>query len=188
VTVTNRYCDISICRHNFEKFLFTTSSMFAQKRKRTGHYDGSDPEASSSFEQALSDNEIDISSALTGKKAKIRAPNAEDSDDELNQLIQNSIAKRNVKGGTEVLKKAKGRAKMTKGEVGGGSFQSMGRRFSETYPVEMLTFCARSSPLFIALFDFARIPHTNPNTASLHSRSPGKPSSGSGGHGPYWLW
>ncbi|KAI0028142.1 DEAD-domain-containing protein [Vararia minispora EC-137] len=42
-------------------------------------------------------------------------------------LIRSSIAKRNTKEGTEVLRNVKGgRNKLAKGEVGGGSFQSMG--------------------------------------------------------------
>ncbi|KAJ6625611.1 P-loop containing nucleoside triphosphate hydrolase protein [Mycena sp. CBHHK59/15] len=72
-----------------------------------------------------SDSEqVDISSALAGKRQRMEPEH--DSDDELNHLIRTSIAKRNIKDGTEVVKKVKGKAKMTKGEVGGGSFQSMG--------------------------------------------------------------
>ena len=51
---------------------------------------------------------------------------AEDDDDGLQEIIQQSIAKRNQKSGTELLKKTKGKAKIVKGEVGGGSFQSIG--------------------------------------------------------------
>ncbi|KAJ7579187.1 P-loop containing nucleoside triphosphate hydrolase protein [Mycena floridula] len=72
------------------------------------------------FEE-VSEDEIDISSSLAFKKPRAN----EQSDDDLD-FIQDSIAKRNVKGGTEALKKVKGKAKMVKGEVGGGSFQSMG--------------------------------------------------------------
>ncbi|KAJ7647300.1 P-loop containing nucleoside triphosphate hydrolase protein [Roridomyces roridus] len=50
----------------------------------------------------------------------------DDSDEELGALIRSSIAKRDIKSGTEVVKKAKGKTKLAKGEVGGGSFQSMG--------------------------------------------------------------
>lgn len=71
-----------------------------------------------------SDDGIDISSAL------LREKGGEESDDDLNRMIQSSIAKRDIKGGTEVLKKAKGKGKMVKGEVGGGSFQSMGMSFN----------------------------------------------------------
>ena len=82
-----------------------------------------------SSEEDISDDELDISSALTGKRAKKSTIAAGDSDQELNTLIHNSILKRNVKGGTKVLTKTKGKAKMVKGEVGGGSFQSMGTSF-----------------------------------------------------------
>jgi ATP-dependent RNA helicase DDX54/DBP10 len=97
------------------------------KRKRVE----SEPSSTSSVEDTVSDKEADIFSALTGttrKKDNISnvLPGAEDSDEELDQLIHDSISKRNVKGGTQVLKKTKGKAKMVKGEVGGGSFQSMG--------------------------------------------------------------
>ncbi|KAF9465035.1 ATP-dependent RNA helicase DBP10 [Collybia nuda] len=99
--------------------------MLPQKRKRLGdaeddHYS----EVSASFEQLQSDDEIDISSALTGRKAKFHDP--EESDDDFNEFLLDSIAKRDIKGGTEVVKKAKGKGKIIKGELGGGSFQSMG--------------------------------------------------------------
>ncbi|TRM69969.1 P-loop containing nucleoside triphosphate hydrolase protein [Schizophyllum amplum] len=70
------------------------------------------------------DENMDISSALVGKKPRLDA--AEDNDDDLQDFIQSSIAKRNVKGGTDIVKKVKGKTKITKGELGGGSFQSMG--------------------------------------------------------------
>lgn len=41
-------------------------------------------------------------------------------------MIRNSISKRNVKDGTELLKNTKGKKRLSKGELGGGSFQSMG--------------------------------------------------------------
>ena len=85
-------------------------------------------ESSSAGEQ--SDDEMDISSALTGKRPR-REPrpmhDVDDEDDEdLTNFIKASISKRDVKEGTQVVKKAKGKAKVVKGEVGGGSFQSMG--------------------------------------------------------------
>ncbi|KAL1725871.1 P-loop containing nucleoside triphosphate hydrolase protein [Schizophyllum commune] len=70
------------------------------------------------------DDSMDISSALVGKKPRLEED--EGNDDDLQEFIQTSIAKRNIKGGTEVVKKVKGKSKITKGEVGGGSFQSMG--------------------------------------------------------------
>ncbi|KAI0342126.1 DEAD-domain-containing protein [Trametopsis cervina] len=100
--------------------------MSVQKRKRS-----SDCESLSGVE---SQDDIDISSALTGKKNKktLRTSyvpetlGADANEEELNDIIRKSIAKRNVKGGTDLLKKTKGKAKIAKGEVGGGSFQSMG--------------------------------------------------------------
>ena len=104
------------------------------KRKRTQEEgeDNIDFDYSSLDEQ--SDSDIDISSALVGKKprldrkhpAKGEDKDDEDDDDALQNIIRESIAKRNVKGGTELLKKTKGKTKIVKGEVGGGSFQSMG--------------------------------------------------------------
>ncbi|KAG5648471.1 hypothetical protein DXG03_003082 [Asterophora parasitica] len=99
--------------------------MAGPKRKRT--YDDEDDhysEVSATYEQDSSDDEIDISNALSGKKAKVVRDDS--SDDELRDFLQETIAKRDVKSGTEVVKKAKGKGKITKGELGGGSFQSMG--------------------------------------------------------------
>ncbi|KAJ7680356.1 P-loop containing nucleoside triphosphate hydrolase protein [Mycena polygramma] len=72
-----------------------------------------------------SDSEhVDISNALAGKRQRTQPEY--DSDDELGDLIRTSIAKRDMKNGTDVVKKVKGKTKLAKGEVGGGSFQSMG--------------------------------------------------------------
>ena len=49
-----------------------------------------------------------------------------ENEEDLQEIIRESIAKRNTKDGTELLKKTKGKTKIAKGEVGGGSFQSMG--------------------------------------------------------------
>jgi ATP-dependent RNA helicase DDX54/DBP10 len=104
--------------------------MGSQKRRRPIQSGSESDSSSYSLVQAVSDDEIDISSALTGKTprntGKQREIDADDNDDDLQEMIRASIAKRNVKGGTEVLKKTKGKAKVAKGEVGGGSFQSMG--------------------------------------------------------------
>jgi ATP-dependent RNA helicase DDX54/DBP10 len=77
---------------------------------------------------------FDISSALTRRKTSLQkgkaplVPREHDVDDdtELEEMIRNSISRRNAKDGTELLKNTKGKKKLTKGEVGGGSFQSMG--------------------------------------------------------------
>lgn len=75
------------------------------------------------------DMDMDISSALTGKRRKVQASTQDDDaedDEDLAKFLKDSMAKRDVKEGTQVLKKAKGKGKVGKGEVGGGSFQSMG--------------------------------------------------------------
>jgi hypothetical protein len=100
--------------------------MLAQKRKRRDPGGNYSSKKSVIFDNALSDNDIDISSALTGKKARV-IPAAEDSDDDFQKFLHESISKRDIKNGTEVVKKTKGKGKITKGEVGGGSFQSMGQ-------------------------------------------------------------
>jgi ATP-dependent RNA helicase DDX54/DBP10 len=104
--------------------------MVSRKRK-VPTQSGSESDSSGySLVQAVSDDEIDISSALTARTPKNTGKQKEiegdDSDDDLHEMIRASISKRNVKGGTELLKKTKGKTKVTKGEVGGGSFQSMG--------------------------------------------------------------
>jgi ATP-dependent RNA helicase DDX54/DBP10 len=100
--------------------------MTLQKRKRSVE---DEEDSDFSVVQADDDIDIDISSALTGKPARkgpLTGPNTDDDDDdELQEFIHDSIAKRNVKGGTEMLKKIKNKGK-GKGDVGGGSFQSMG--------------------------------------------------------------
>ena len=116
------------------------SNMSSHKRKRPQH-DEEEEDGSEYFSEVSvdpsDDDEIDISSALTGKRirAKVSKPgsgqgpinNGKDvsSDEDEGDIIRMSISKRNVKSGTEVLKKTKGK-KIVKGEVGGGSFQSMG--------------------------------------------------------------
>ncbi|TCD69799.1 ATP-dependent RNA helicase dbp10 [Steccherinum ochraceum] len=106
-------------------------AMSVHKRKRTSAPSQSDSDPSLSSAADFSDDEVDISSALTGKRPKL-APttrpfdNNEDDDEDLEDIIRMATSKANVKGGTEMLKKTKGKAKIAKGEVGGGSFQSMG--------------------------------------------------------------
>ena len=72
------------------------------------------------------DDSVDIFAALTSKRRRSESEDDDDNDDELGEFIRTSIAKRDIKQGTEVVKKAKGKGKLVKGEVGGGSFQSMG--------------------------------------------------------------
>jgi len=90
--------------------------------------------STSDEETSGSDVSFDISSALTqrhaclqkGKAPLIAHDDGTDDDTELEEMIRNSISKRNVKDGTELLKNTKGKKKLSKGELGGGSFQSMG--------------------------------------------------------------
>jgi ATP-dependent RNA helicase DDX54/DBP10 len=87
----------------------------------------------SSDEETCSDHSFDLSSTLTrkplskkGKGPLIPREDDVDDDTELEEMIRRSITRRNVKDGTELLKNTKGKKRLTKGEVGGGSFQSMG--------------------------------------------------------------
>ena len=72
----------------------------------------------------------DISSALIGKKQRIL-----DEHEDISEFLRSSILKRDIKGGTKVIKNAKGKTKIAKGEVGGGSFQSMGQSLHPAYYV-----------------------------------------------------
>ncbi|KIJ67811.1 hypothetical protein HYDPIDRAFT_83574 [Hydnomerulius pinastri MD-312] len=108
--------------------------MAPQKRKRSVKDDDDDEGSDSGFSIVQADDDeidVDISSALTGKRAQKGPVTGSDvgeddmDDDELEELIHDSIVKRDVKGGTEMLKKIKSKGK-GKGDVGGGSFQSMG--------------------------------------------------------------
>ncbi len=111
--------------------------MVSVKRKRLAASEDEDGFSEVSMDYTQSDDEIDISTALTGKRPKVaRTPRGAqdeeglgDDDDDLHDFIRESIAKRDVKEGTELLKKTKGKKKIAKGEVGGGSFQSMGACF-----------------------------------------------------------
>ncbi|KAF9012354.1 ATP-dependent RNA helicase DBP10 [Cyathus striatus] len=97
--------------------------MSMEKRKRASSI-GSN--TSLQLSSSHSDDELDISSALTGKKRKVTREDFDEDDDELNDFIKKSIAKRDVKDGAQMVKKVKGKSKLSKGEIGGGSFQSMG--------------------------------------------------------------
>ncbi len=85
-------------------------------------------------ENSGSDQSFDISSALTQRRVssqKGKAPlvphdDGTDDDSEFEEMIRSSISRRNVKDGTGLLKDTKGKKKLSKGEVGGGSFQNMG--------------------------------------------------------------
>ena len=104
--------------------------MAVQKRKYSSEDSEAESSTASSSRNSVSDHEVDITSALTGKRTKSSDSNLnlEDDDDyeELEALIKESVARRDKKEGTKLLKQTKGKTKITKGEVGGGSFQSMG--------------------------------------------------------------
>lgn len=79
------------------------------------------------------EQEPDIFAALTGqKKRRTSGPEEQSSEDDedLQEIIRQATTKRHIREGTEVVKKTKGKTKVTKGEIGGGSFQSMGERNS----------------------------------------------------------
>ena len=84
---------------------------------------GASPMASHKRKRSVSDDDdLDIAPALTFTGSR-----AMDTDDEqLDEFIHDAIVKRDVKGGTHMLRKIKGKGN-GKGDVGGGSFQSMGR-------------------------------------------------------------
>jgi ATP-dependent RNA helicase DDX54/DBP10 len=89
--------------------------MLPLKRKRVEKDDSMamHSEAGSSSENDWEDHDVELE---------------KDNEDSEMEFIQDAIVKRNIKDGTELLKKTskvKGKGK-AKGEVGGGSFQSMG--------------------------------------------------------------
>jgi len=104
-----------------------SSVMPLSKRKRTKNVDDDASFSASSLSEheRFDEDDIDISSALTGKRPKLDL-DAQEEEEELADFIQKSIAKRSMKEGVQVMKNTKGKAKLTKGETGGGSFQSMG--------------------------------------------------------------
>ncbi|XP_006461117.1 hypothetical protein AGABI2DRAFT_118043 [Agaricus bisporus var. bisporus H97] len=90
--------------------------------------DGSGPDEI--LNNHFENDEVDISSALTGKKRRLSRPandwEEDDDPEDFSRFIRESIVKRDTKEGTQMVKKLKGKQKVVKGEVGGGSFQSMG--------------------------------------------------------------
>lgn len=119
--------------------------MAIHKRKRGPAHEEEEPSSDFSVvpqddsDFSGSEDSVDISTALAGNKkrktstkqkprtgASAIADDGGDDDDVLQDIIRDSMAKRDVKEGTEVMKKTKGKNKLVKGEIGGGSFQSMG--------------------------------------------------------------
>jgi hypothetical protein len=141
-----------------------------------------------------SDHSFDISSALTQRRVALKKGKAPlvshndgtDDDTEFEEMIRNSISRRNVKDGTELLKNTKGKKKLAKGEVGGGSFQSMGITsvaIGTTYDLTWVFF--RAFTMDSTLPDAPRFPYTHPNPATFYPCSSFQPASRSGGNGPH---
>lgn len=104
----------------------------SKKRPRPDELgDSEGPDSDDTPDNHFQDDEVDISSALTGKKRRLseHTNGSEDDDDpeDFSRFLRESIVKRDTRAGTQVVKKIKGKQKVVKGEVGGGSFQSMGR-------------------------------------------------------------
>lgn len=113
-------------------FLATT---MLRKRARSEETNSEDSSSDISHAQDLSDDAVDISSSLAGKRRKqVRQADGLERDDpeEFSRFLREAIAKRDIKEGTQVVRNMKGRQNMAKGEVGGGSFQSMGMSFSKS--------------------------------------------------------
>ena len=108
-------------------------SKYSARMPKRPRQDLTDEEDDSFSEVSLDDEqEPDVFAALTGQKKRrisaLEEEMSEDDDEDLQEIIRQATTKRDVKEGTQVIKKAKGKTKITKGEVGGGSFQSMGER------------------------------------------------------------
>ena len=97
--------------------------------KRRGVFDmESDPSSGSDEETSGSFNVFPTPTRQTkkGKGPLVPREDGADDDTEFEEMIRRSITRRDVKAGTEFLKSRKGKKRLTKDEVGGGSFQSMG--------------------------------------------------------------
>lgn len=132
-------------------------------------------------EASGSDHSLDISSALThrrGAPQKGKATEDTDDDTEFEEMIRSSISRRNVKDGTELLKNTKGKKKLAKGELGGGSFQSMGDTLCRSvYNTTSSRYFFRSFPMDSTIFDAARFPYTHAYPATFHPCPPFQPTS-----------
>ncbi|EJU04250.1 DEAD-domain-containing protein [Dacryopinax primogenitus] len=138
--------------------------MDGRKRRRSPESDHSDNESEEAGWVSFGDeDEVDIAESLVkfapAKRRKVSKPAGHGDDDvesggggdeDEDEFIANLMLKRNVKAGTEVVKKAKGKkGNIAKGAVGGGSFQSMGlqpqllralllRGFNKPTPIQRL--------------------------------------------------
>ena len=128
----------------------------------------------------------DISSTLVGKKQRLST--ALDEDQDISEFLQSSIVKRDIKSGTKVIKNAQGKAKLAKGEVGGGSFQSMGEiaLFCPAHVISLIS-VQRSSPFTLAFADSPGIPNTYPNPTTFNACSSKQSSKRPRRHGTYWI-
>lgn len=98
------------------------ASVSFKKQDEPSHSD-SDDSGGDDYEVVNNyDNNVDISSALTGGNNFL-----DDGDDDIDGLIKTQQDKRALKDGREALKRVvKGQNKQGGGVTGGGSFQSMG--------------------------------------------------------------
>ena len=131
-------------------------------------------------------DDADIAAALIPKRARFDISDDGDNDDDaLRDFIQTSISKRDIKAGTQVVKNAKGKAKFAKGEVGGGSFQSMGASGTAVDYIRLTP--SRVTPVATAISHSARVSNTNTNSKIVHSCSSDKSTQGSCWNGAHWL-
>lgn len=171
--------------------------MTAMKRKRPL---GDDSEPYDSGDSDSGDD-VDISLALAGNKSKktkhiLEIPEDTDAnedsiqdDEDLEDIIKESISKRNVKSGTELLKKTKGKAKITKGEVGGGSFQSMGACYA-AFKVLSTYLMSKYRTISVAatVFDSPGLPYPYTHPKIVYPCFAHKSSERPCRHGAYRLW
>ena len=94
----------------------SATNMLSTKRKRVENVESDVDMSDFSIASLDSEDEVDISFALTGKRSKATKKTKsfehdEDDEEGLQEFIRESIAKRDVKEGTELLKKTKGKTK-----------------------------------------------------------------------------
>lgn len=145
------------------------SQKFGMPKRLHSEATTSDEDDDYSIVAASDEEDVDISSALTGKKRPKLSNDREsgDEDQALHEIIRQATSKRDVKGGTEILKKTKGKTKFTKGEIGGGSFQSMGTGSTIKNSTFTHNLFIRSTPMAPSLFDLARLSHTDSDPAAV---------------------
>ena len=131
------------------------------------------------------DGDIDIASALTATHPADGDGDGDgDGDDGLDEFIHDAIVRRNVKGGTDLLRKIKSRGN-GKGDVGGGSFQSMGRCY--TPPSSILSHTSRPPSVSASCAYPAGIPYADTDPACSHPLASCSSPTRSRGHGAHGL-